>query len=179
MRRQEKEITDRTAIETILERARVCRIGLCDQGAPYVVPVCFGYKDGCLYFHSAQSGRKIGILRQNDRVCFETDIDVEFLPGDSPCQWSVRYISIIGFGRASFVDNVQEKAEGLNIIMEHYAGRPFEYPEKALAEVTIIKVRVDSMTGKRSEMHMADSAGADHNPHARRTDPGGDSRGSA
>ncbi len=171
MRRREKEITDRTVIETILERARVCRIGLCDRGTPYVVPVCFGYKDGCLYFHSAKAGRKIGILRKNDRVCFEADIDVELLPGDSPCQWSVQYMSVIGFGRASFVDDLQEKAEGLNIIMEHYANRTFEYPEKALAEVTIIKVRVDTMTGKRSKMNLPESAGVDHNRHASRTDP--------
>jgi nitroimidazol reductase NimA-like FMN-containing flavoprotein (pyridoxamine 5'-phosphate oxidase superfamily) len=176
MRRREKEITARTVIETILERARVCRIGLCDRGTPYVVPVCFRYKDGCLYFHSAKAGRKIGILRQNDRVCFEADIDVQLLPGDSPCQWSVRYVSVIGFGRASFVDDVQEKAEGLNIIMEHYAGRHFEYPEEALAEVAIIKVQVDTMTGKRSKLHLPAAAGVDHNPHASRTDPEGSSR---
>ena len=176
MRRQEKEITDHIVIETVLERARVCRIGLCDRGNPYVVPVCFGYRDSCLYFHSANTGRKIGILRENDRVCFEVDIDVELLPADSPCQWSVRYMSVVGFGRASFVDDLQEKAEALNIIMEHYAGRPFEYPEKALAEVTVIKVHVDSMTGKRSKMHVPESAGVDHNPHASRTDPEGSSR---
>jgi nitroimidazol reductase NimA-like FMN-containing flavoprotein (pyridoxamine 5'-phosphate oxidase superfamily) len=53
MRRAGKEITDRAGIDGILRDARVCRIGLPDEGRPYVVPVCFGYRDGALYFHSA------------------------------------------------------------------------------------------------------------------------------
>ena len=153
MRTREKEITDRSLIESIIQRASVCRIGLCDQGTPYVVPVSFGYKDNCLYFHSAGEGRKVDVLKQNNRVCFEVDIDLEMVPSDTPCKWTVKYLSVIGFGKASFVDDLQEKREALNIIMEHYSGRSYEYPEDALAKVAIIKVRIASMTGKQSGMH--------------------------
>jgi len=150
MRRREKEITDRKLIESIIHRATVCRIGLCDQGTPYVVPVSFGYKDNCLYFHSADEGRKIDVLKRNNRVCFEVDIDVEWVPSETPCKWSVKYLSVIGFGQASFVHDLQEKRKALNIIIEHYSGRSYEYPEKTLAKVTIIKAEIDTMTGKRS-----------------------------
>lgn len=150
MRRREKEITDRKLIESIIHKAAVCRIGLCDQGTPYVVPLSFGYKDNCLYFHSAGEGRKIDVLKRNNHVCFEVDIDVECVPSETPCKWSVKYLSVIGFGYASFVKGLQEKKEALNIIMDHYSGRSYQYPEEALAKVTIIKVEIDTMTGKRS-----------------------------
>jgi nitroimidazol reductase NimA-like FMN-containing flavoprotein (pyridoxamine 5'-phosphate oxidase superfamily) len=150
MRRREQEITDQSVIESILQRATVCRIGLCDRGTPYVVPVNFGYKDQRLYFHSAGEGRKADVLRKNNRVCFEVDIDVELLPAETACKWSVKYLSVIGFGEASFIDSLQEKQEALNIIMEHYSGRSYEYTEEALAEVAVIKVEIDTMSGKQS-----------------------------
>ena len=59
MRRKDREITDRAEIEAILNEAMVCRIGLADDGEPYVVPVSFGYEDGSVYIHSAPEGKKI------------------------------------------------------------------------------------------------------------------------
>lgn len=51
MRRKDREITDRAAIEAILRRATVCRIGLVGKDGPYVVPMSFGYDAGRLYLH--------------------------------------------------------------------------------------------------------------------------------
>jgi nitroimidazol reductase NimA-like FMN-containing flavoprotein (pyridoxamine 5'-phosphate oxidase superfamily) len=155
MRRREKEITDQSVIESIIQRATVCRIGLCDRGTPYVVPVSFGYEGHCLYFHSAGEGRKVDVLKKNKRVCFEVDIDVELVPAETACKWSVKYLSVIGFGEASFVDNLQEKQEALNIIMEHYSACSYEYPEETLAKVAVIKVEIDTMSGKQSGMPAA------------------------
>jgi nitroimidazol reductase NimA-like FMN-containing flavoprotein (pyridoxamine 5'-phosphate oxidase superfamily) len=150
MRRKEQEITDKSVIESIMERGKVCRIGLCDSGNPYVVPVAFGYRDHCLYFHSAREGRKIDVLKQNNRVCVEVDIDVQFMPSEPPCSWRVKYLSVIGFGRASFVETAQEKREALDVIMGHYSGQSCQYADEAVAKVAIIKVEFDAITGKRS-----------------------------
>ncbi|MCJ7619404.1 MAG: pyridoxamine 5'-phosphate oxidase family protein, partial [Anaerolineae bacterium] len=65
MRRAEREIKDREAIEDILRRATVCRLAVCDGNVPYVVPLSFGYADNCLYFHSAREGRKIETIKAN------------------------------------------------------------------------------------------------------------------
>ena len=79
MRRGEREIKDRKEIEAIIERANVCRIGLSDGKMPYVIPMDFGYKDNCLYFHCAREGKKIDIIKRNNSACFEMDIDHAFL----------------------------------------------------------------------------------------------------
>jgi nitroimidazol reductase NimA-like FMN-containing flavoprotein (pyridoxamine 5'-phosphate oxidase superfamily) len=151
MRKKEKEIKDENTIESIIKRATVCRIGLSENNVPYIVPLNFGYKDNCLYFHSAREGKKIDMIGSNNDVCFEIDIDSEIVKGEDACGWSMKYYSIIGFGKASFVEGVKKKREALDIIMEHYSGKlPYNYPDEAVNNTAIIKVKIESMTGKKS-----------------------------
>jgi hypothetical protein len=112
MRRTEKEI-GRAEIDSIIRRSQVCRLGLSDQGAPYVVPLCFGYDGQALYFHCAKEGRKLDILRRNERVCFEFDIVEGMVETEQACGWTIRYQSVIGFGRASVVETAADKERGL------------------------------------------------------------------
>ena len=82
MRRKEKEITDKTAIESIILRSSVCRLALSEDNHPYIVPLCFGYKDNTLYFHSALEGKKLDIMKNNNNVCFEFDIDYQIVEAE-------------------------------------------------------------------------------------------------
>jgi len=150
MRRKDKEIKDKDVIESIIKRATVCRIGLSENNVPYIVPLVFGYKDDCLYFHSAPEGKKIDIIKQNNNVCFELDVDCELIKSEDPCNWDMKYYSVIGFGKAFFVDDLEEKRKALNIIMEHYSDNPYQYTVNEINKVAIIKVKIDSMTGKKS-----------------------------
>lgn len=150
MRRKEKEITDRTFIESIILRSSVCRIALSEDNRPYIIPLCFGYKDNTLYFHSAREGKKLDILRKNNNVCFEFDIDHEIMEAKNACEWGMKYRSVIGFGKASVIDDPESKRRTFDIIMQHYSGRSFTYPEAALKDTVIIKVEIESMTGKKS-----------------------------
>ena len=90
MRRKDKKITDRAEIESIILKSSVCRLALADQLQPYIVPLCFGYRDNTLYFHSALSGKKIEIIKKNNRVCFEFDIDCEAITSDKACDWGMK-----------------------------------------------------------------------------------------
>ena len=150
MRRKEKEIIDRAALEAILESAKICRIALCEKGRPYIIPVCFGYKDSTLYFHSAREGRKIDILRQNNKVCFECEIDVQFVKNEIACKWSCKYKSVVGFGTASFVEDTDEMREAYEVIMAHYSDGVYEFPEREMKKSKIIKIDVHEITGKQS-----------------------------
>lgn len=150
MRRKDKAIVELAEIEQILRKAFVCRLGLTDGHRPYIVPLSFGFKNNTLYFHSAPEGKKIEMLRKNSKVCFEFDVDHEVVADEEACKWGMKYRSVIGFGKASIVEDIQEKKEGLNAIMEHYGGRTYEYPEAAISNILVIKVEIESMTGKKS-----------------------------
>ncbi len=136
--------------ERIIVRARVCRIGMCLGQHPYVAPVNFGYERGSLFFHSAREGKKIRILRENPRVCFEMEGDVEVTPAPVSCRWGMRYESVIGYGTATFLEDPQDKARGLGILFRHYARESMVVSNEELATVVVVRVDIESMTGKCS-----------------------------
>jgi nitroimidazol reductase NimA-like FMN-containing flavoprotein (pyridoxamine 5'-phosphate oxidase superfamily) len=150
MRRKEKEISDKTAMESIILRSSVCRLALSEEGRPYIVPLCFGYKDNILYFHSAREGMKLDILRRNNKVCIEVDIDHDIVEADDACGWGMKYQSVIGFGKGSIIDDLEKKRKALDIIMQHYSGSSYEFPDSKLGKTVIIKVEIEHMTGKKS-----------------------------
>jgi len=141
---------DREEIESIIKKADFCRLGLSDNNNPYIVPLNFGYRDRCLYFHTAKVGKKIDMIKTNNRVCFELDIDHEVVRAENPCDWNMKYRSVIGYGRAFLLEDIDEKRRALDIIVEHYSGRLNEYDEKLVNRLAIIKLQVESMTGKKS-----------------------------
>ena len=153
MRRSEREITDKNTLEAILNEAQTCRLALTDGRTPYIVPMSYAYENDCLYFHSAQEGKKIDMLRGNNRVCFEVDTAGEIIKGKNACGWSIMFNSVIGFGTAEFVNDEDGKRKALDLIMKKYSGedKEFEYSKKALAEVLVIKVSVESMAGKKTK----------------------------
>ncbi len=150
MRRKDKEIKDTREIESIINRSDVCRIALCENNSPYIVPVCFGYRDNCLYFHSAAGGKKIDIINKNNRVCFEFDTHEGLIKSENLCDWDMKYHSVIGSGKAFFIEDPEEKTRALNIITKHYSSDAHEYQKNSVNNVTIIKVEIENINGKKS-----------------------------
>lgn len=151
MRKKEKAVTEQSAIESIIKQSLVCRLALTGGEYPYVVPLNFGYRDNVLYFHTGHKGKKVELLKKNRNVCFEFDTHHEVMVSDSPCGWGMSYRSVVGFGRASFVHDPESKKKALDIIMAHYGGSASGYPETNLEKTLIIKVAIETMTGRRSE----------------------------
>lgn len=148
MRRKDREITDRAEIEAIIAKAQVCRLAMADEGRPYIVPLCFGYENNALYFHSANAGKKLDILKKNGQVCFEFDVDCEVRTDPDACNWGMLYRSVIGYGKASFVESPASKRRALDIIMRQYGSNLNDYPDAKVNNTVVIRVDIDSLTGK-------------------------------
>ena len=103
-----------------------------------------------MYFHSAREGMKLDILRQNNKVCIEFDIDHETVEADDACGWGMKYQSVIGFGKGSIIDDLEKKRKALDIIMQHYSRSPYEFPDSKVKKTVIIKVEIEHMTGRKS-----------------------------
>jgi hypothetical protein len=151
LRRLEQEITEPLELERIISSARVCRIAFKGEEYPYVIPVCFGYRDRSVYFHSSKEGKKIDRINADNRVCFELESGIEIIAGESPCKWTVKYTSVIGYGKAHFVNDFEEKIAGLNAIMEHYDPDSERQYNRSIVDITrVIRIDIERMTGKRS-----------------------------
>jgi len=150
MRRKDKEITDKDEIIGIMAKAKVCRLAMIDGNNPYIVPLSFGYHDNSLYFHGSLKGKKIDLIQKNPNVCFEFDHLIETVESEKACSWSMKFQSIIGFGKASLLKTIEEKQHALSIIMAQYSSQKYDFPDKRLRATAVIKVRIESMTGKQS-----------------------------
>jgi len=150
MRRKDKEIQDPAVIEAIIRRSLVCRLAMCDGNRPYVVPVCFGYQDRRLYFHSAAEGKKLDILRKNPAVCFEFDVDVRIKRAEHPCRMGMEFKSVIGTGTARFIEDPVEKRSALDVLVGHYDTDRSDYPAENIDRIIVVRVDIDEMTGKQS-----------------------------
>lgn len=149
MRRKDREITDPNRIEEIIAQARVCHLALQDIPAPYVVPLSFGYGDRTLYFHAARDGHKIDLIRQNPQAGFVLSVDLGDVDGgDKGCDWSVRFRSVMGHGKVSFVEAMDEKRVALDRIMAQYADGEFTYTDAMVERTMIFKLEIETMTGK-------------------------------
>ncbi len=138
-------------IEEIIRKCDFCHIGMIDQqGLPYVLPFNFGYDEGILYFHSAPEGKKIQILRNNPNLCveFSTDCQLAFQNEETACSYSMKYRSVLAFGKAEFIEEDALKITALNIIMKNYSPHEFKYSPPSIRNVSCWKMKVDLFEGR-------------------------------
>ena len=145
------EITDSEKIEAILSKAKICFVAMVgSDGMPYVIPMNFGYKDGVFYLHSGQHGRKMEMLSENRRVCIAVSVgeEIVYQHPDVACSHSVRAESVVAEGEVEFIEDLDEKAESLNIFMRGYTGRDYTYSLPALKKVVVWRVKVEKINSK-------------------------------
>jgi len=153
MRRADREIPEITLIEEIIQKADVCRVALANENIPYIVTMNFGYNpapEQKLFFHCANVGRKLDMIRKNNYVCFEMDTDHEIYEGEKGCDWGMKFRSVVGFGIISIVTEREAKIQGFNCIMTHYGGeKEYTYDEKVLSRTTVLQLDINEISGKR------------------------------
>ena len=153
MRRKDREVLDPTKINEIIKACHCCRLGFCDEGKVYIVPLNFGYEERenqkILYFHSAAEGRKIDLIQKNHSVGFEMDTNYELHTGEKACEYSAGFQSIIGTGRVDLVENREEKIRALELIMYHNTKKlNWEFLDKMVQRVAVIKLVVEEISCK-------------------------------
>jgi len=152
------EIKSKEKIKEFLNKEHTGRISSIDQnGYPQIIPMNFVFLNDAIYLHSHTKGEKLDNIRNNEKVGFEVDRELEFLPSyfEDPKDASLAdtlYISVVIKGKGSIVENREEKTLALNGLLKKYQpeGRyePIKPDMEVLDEVAIIKVTPESMRGK-------------------------------
>lgn len=144
-------IVDQNEIDEIIKKCQVCYVSMVDENnMPYVLPFNFGYNNGVIFLHSSRKGKKIDILKKNPSVCiaFSTDHQLRYQSEQMACSYSMKYRSVLAFGKVEFVEEMDQKIEFLNTVMANYTDRDFKYNEPSLREVCTYKVKVEKFTAK-------------------------------
>ena len=153
MRRKDKLIEDKAIIQEILSTTLICSIALLDTEYPYILPVNFGYADNALFFHGARVGRKVDLIKQNNKVGFEITHAHKIIKADTSCDWTTQYRSIIGVGTIEIITNFEEKKKGLDIIMQQHGKKENSYKDKVVERVAVFKLNIVSLTAKQSGVY--------------------------
>ncbi len=140
-------------IREIIDKCDTCFVGMSDNyGRPYVLPFNFGYEEGYIYLHMATEGRKINTLRDNPRVCiaFSTDHELFHRNEGVACSYGMKYRSVLAEGTVEFIEDYDEKVRILNVTMQKYTGRDFNYNPPAVNNVCICRVKTDNIQARLS-----------------------------
>ena len=159
-------------IKEFLNEEHVGRISSIDKnGFPQIIPMNFVFLNDAIYVHSHVKGEKLDNISRNNKVGFEVDRELEFLPSyfEDPNDASLAdtlYISVVIKGIASFVTNREEKTLALNGLMAKYQPEgqydPIKSDMQVLDAVTVIKIISETIHGKYK-------IGQDMNPADRMT----------
>ena len=156
MTRRELEITDLAAITEILDKSKIVHIAMVDQGEPYMVTMNYGYtlEAGKLviYIHGATKGRKLDVMKANPNVFIEMECDMQPFSGDVACQYGMAYASLMGKGKATIIEDSEEKQKALSILMKTQTGKDFEFNDRLVSIVSVIRIEVEEYTAKKREM---------------------------
>ena len=152
MTKRERQVTDESRIEEILDTAKVLHLGLCVNNEPYVVPMNYGWTREAgklvIYLHSAVRGRKLDMLQANPKVFFELDCDRVPFEGELPCQYGLAYSSLMGQGKARIIEDVEEKMAAMTALMKTQVQKDFTFNEKLVSIVAVVRIDVEEYTAK-------------------------------
>lgn len=156
-------------IKEFLNKEHVGRVASIDEnGYPQIIPMNFVFLNDSIYMHSHIKGEKIDNIERNNKVGFEADKELEFLPSyfEDPKNASFAdtlYISVVIKGKAVLVTDRDEKTLALNGLMIKYQPEggyePINSSMNVLDGVAIIKVIPESLNGKYKigqHMHVTD-----------------------
>lgn len=149
--RRARQALPREACEEILHRQGTGVLAVHgDEGYPYAVPLNFVYLNGRLYFHCATMGHKLDAIAANERVSFCVIDHDEVLAENL----TSLFRSVIAFGRASVVENAEEKRAAVTALSCTLAPElPLQRIEEEITHVgerlCIVRIDIDHMSGKQ------------------------------
>jgi nitroimidazol reductase NimA-like FMN-containing flavoprotein (pyridoxamine 5'-phosphate oxidase superfamily)/GNAT superfamily N-acetyltransferase len=150
---------ERAAIDAILDEALVCHLGVMVDAArartaePYVsvLPTAHARVGDALYLHGARANRLL-MSAIGQQVCVTVTLLDGLILSRNAFHHSMNYRSVVLYGVASEVEDVEEKKLALHALVEHVAkGRAGETRapnDKELATTLIVKVPIDEGAAK-------------------------------
>ncbi len=138
-------------INEILAEVKVGHLGTQNSdGYPYVLPVHFVHIKDNIYIHGLNRGQKLQNIKNNNKICFEVANMKGLILDDKACDVNTQYKSVVIFGTAALVEDKEEKITALNGVVgkytPHLSGQ--EFPENMLKGTGVIKITVETVTGK-------------------------------
>jgi nitroimidazol reductase NimA-like FMN-containing flavoprotein (pyridoxamine 5'-phosphate oxidase superfamily) len=110
---------DRETVYRILDEGFICHIGFVVHGQPVVIPTGYARVDDKLYIHGSQASRMLRTLANGIDACVTVTLIDGLVLARSAFHHSMNYRSVVVFGRATLVEDPEEKMSALIALSEH------------------------------------------------------------
>ena len=154
IRRKEKEIENKDEMISIIESVQYITVAMSLNNEPYLVTLSHGYdrENNCIYFHCAQDGKKVDILRENNVVWGQALEDYGYVDGSCDHLYATTQFK----GRVSFIEDSKEKRHALSIMIDQLESDPTkviepQMTEKSIKSVNIGRIDIEYMSGKKAK----------------------------
>ena len=159
-RKPQRGSYDKQAVYDILDSAMICHIAYVIDGQPYCTPTSFWREGDDLIWHGSSASRMVRAQSGGVPVCLTvTHLDAVIL---ARCGFnhSVNYRSVMAFGTAHIVDDLDEKHKLIDAFLDRFfPGRAATMRPATAQEVkatTFIRMKIDDASAKVRNMHIAD-----------------------
>jgi nitroimidazol reductase NimA-like FMN-containing flavoprotein (pyridoxamine 5'-phosphate oxidase superfamily) len=139
------------------------------DGQPFLNSNTFVFDDRhhAIYMHSAHAGRTASNVEGERAVCFTVTEMGRLLPSERAFNMSVKYSSVVVFGRAQLVDNDAGKRHALDLLVRKYfphlkPGCDYRVPSDDELKLTAVYcIAIDAWSAKQKKVE-DDYPGAFH-----------------
>jgi uncharacterized protein len=118
-RHAERGHYDAATIDPILDEGLVCHVGVVDSRGPVVTPLAYARVGTDLYLHGAAGNALLAAAASGASICVTVTLVDGLVLARSAFHHSMNYRSVVIFGHAAEVTEVEEKRRALEAIVEH------------------------------------------------------------
>ena len=152
VREAERAVYDREAAYRILDEGFLCHVGFVTDGQPFVIPTSYGRKDDNLYIHGSAASRMLRQMKEAVPVCVTVTLLDGLVLARSIFNHSMNYRSVVILGKATLVDDPEEKLAALITLSEHILpGRwadSRQPNERELKATSVLRLPIEEFSAK-------------------------------
>lgn len=151
-RHPERADHERAAVEAILDEAYYCHLAYVVDGRPVAIPTVHARIGARLYVHGSAASRTLRALSDGLDVCVTVTLLDGLVVARSAFHHSLNYRSVVVYGRAEPVTDVEEKAAALDAVVDHVLpgrrGGLRPHHEKELRATTVLAIALTEASAK-------------------------------
>jgi hypothetical protein len=152
IREADRGVYDRETVYRILDEGFLCHAGFVVEGQPFVIPTSYGRKDARLYIHGSAASRMLRQMKDGVPVCITVTLLEGLVLARSIFNHSMNYRSVVILGRATLVDDPEEKLAALRILSEHILPGRWDDSrqpnERELKATSVLRVPIEEFSAK-------------------------------
>jgi nitroimidazol reductase NimA-like FMN-containing flavoprotein (pyridoxamine 5'-phosphate oxidase superfamily) len=156
VREAHRGVYDRETVYRILDEGFLCHVGFVADGQPFVIPTSYGRKDANLYVHGSAASRMLRNMKtEGVSVCITVTLLDGLVLARSIFNHSMNYRSVVVLGKASLVDDPEEKLAALRVLSEHIIPGRWDDSrqpnERELKQTSVLRLPIEEFSAKVRE----------------------------